>query len=421
MALPKNICQIEYDDLRRMHEENQQDAAECEQVTQSTNRGESYYADDGRSGLGKISHPHLAFYMETLYRDPKTDGFIIGCPHGSVIKQGERNHYYRGETQIYDKSGTTLSRGAEKYSDEDKLLYRLVADMRIVEFEHFIRMFDRVNCWDEKGLTVLTEPIAQHYGLQTDWLDITNDFDTALFFATCYWERKEKKWYPLTREQTEHGEEKRKYGVLFHAPAWRVMSDSMRQLYASNYADDEGLILPIGYQPFMRCHSQYGYGLHMRNSIPLQENPTQEAPTFERLFFRHSEKLSKAVYDLMDGGRKIYPEEGLDEFQDVLDSIATATVFSESAFVAALEKNQLSGRANEYRSKLERFEVTLQRETEHGSERYKKRVLFCGEQHPFSVSRQRIRRANRQDKCFSIEEYYHIQLTARYIYSDEQE
>lgn len=411
MALPENIRPITYDDLRRMYEENQRDAAECEQVTQSTNRGESYYANDGRPGAGKLQDFRMASFKEVLYRDVKTDGFIIN----GVIKQGERGHYYRGETQIYDKSGTTISRELEKYkSDEDKLLYRLVADMRIAEFEYFIRMFHRTACWDEKGLTVLTEPLAQHYGLQTDWLDITNDFNTALFFATCYWNRKEKKWYPLTREHTEGGVEKTKFGVLFHAPSWRLMAENMCKLGLSNFGNDESLILPIGYQPFMRCHSQYGYGLHMRNSIPLQENNV-----FERVCFRHSEKLSRAVYDLMASGRKIYPEEGLDEFQDILDRIATATNFSESAFAAALEKNQLSGKADEYRSKLERFEVILQRETEHGIENCRERVSFCGDQHPFSVSRQRIRHANRKDEGFSIEEHYHIQLTTRHGYDGE--
>lgn len=187
----------------------------------------------------------------------------------------------------------------------------------------------------------------------------------------------------------------------------------MFNLVSSNLGDDEGLILPIGYQPFMRCHSQYGYGLHMRNSIPLQKNNV-----FERVCFRHSEKLSKAVYDLMDGGRKIYPEEGLNRFQDILDKIAKATNFSESAFAAALEKNQLSKKADEYRSKLEHFEVILQRETEHGIEDYGERISFCGEQHPFSVSRQRIRYANRKDKGFSIEGHYNIQLATRYVCYD---
>lgn len=415
MALPENIRLITYDDLHRMYEDNQRDAAECEQVTQSTNRGESYYADDDRPGVGKIQHPRHALYKEILFRDVKTTGFTMGYPHGAVIRQGERGNYYRGETQIYDTSGTTLSRGLEKYeSDEEKQLYRLVADMRIAEFEYFIRMFHRTGCWDEKGLTVLTEPLAQHYGLQTDWLDITNDFNTALFFATCYWKRKEKKWYPLNREHTEEGDEKAKFGVLFHALSWRVNAENMCNLASSNFGNDEGLILPIGYQPFMRCHSQYGYGLHMRNSIPLQENSA-----FERVCFQHSEKLSRAVYDLMAGGKKIYPEEGLDEFQDILDKIATATNFSESAFSAALEKNQLSKKADEYRSKLERFEVITQRETEHGVEDCRERISFCGDQHPFSVSRQRIRRANRKDEGFSIEGHYHIHLTTRYVYEGE--
>lgn len=223
MTLPENIRLIEYDELCKMYKKNQCDAAECEQVTRSTNHGESYYANDGRPGVGKLKDFRSAFFKEVLYRDVKTNGYIMSYPHGYVIRQGERNHYYRGETQIYDKSGTTLSRGLEKYkSDEDKLLYRLVADMRIAEFEYFIRMFHRTDCWRKNGLTVLTEPLAQHYGLQTDWLDITNDFNTALFFATCYWNRKEKKWYPLTQRQTETGDDKSRYGVLFKAPAWRV-------------------------------------------------------------------------------------------------------------------------------------------------------------------------------------------------------
>lgn len=404
MKPPENIRQVTYDDLRRMYEENRRDALDSEMVTQSTYRGESYYADDDKPGAGKIQHPRHAFYKEVLFRDAKTNGFIMN----GVITQGERGHYYRGETEIYEKSGTTLSRGLEKYQlDEDKLLYRLVADMRIAEFEHFIRMFHRTRCWDEKGLTVLTEPLAQHYGLQTDWLDITNDFDTALFFATCHWDQEKRKWYPLTRKQTENGEDAKKFGVLFQAPAGKIMMNNLSNL---NPNDDESMILPIGYQPFMRCHSQYGYGLHMRNSIPLQENST-----FERIAFRHSEALSKAVYDLMDGGRKIYPEEGLDEFRDILDIIATATSFSEAAFLAALKRNQLDSCADKYRSKLEHFDVTVERKTEHGIECESKRVSICGEQHPFNISRQRIRHANRKDKEFSIEGHYHLQLNTRHI------
>ena len=34
---------------------------------------------------------------------------------------------------------------------------------------------------------VIYEVLAQHYGLETGWLDVTNDFKIALFFAVCYW------------------------------------------------------------------------------------------------------------------------------------------------------------------------------------------------------------------------------------------
>ena len=318
-------------------------------------------------------------------------------PHGAVIRQGERSSYFRGENRIYDKSGTTLSRKLERYtSDNEKLLYRLIADMRIAEFDLFIQKFDRTKCWAENDLTVLTDPLAQHYGLETDWLDITNDFNVALFFATCFWSSSDKKWYPLTKEQTEK-DEKSKFGVLFHAPYWRINMEQMLQL--TQAGSDEGIILPIGYQPFMRCHSQYGYGIHMRHSTPLQNNLS-----FEKLHFRHSEKLSRSVFDLMDGWKKIYPQEGLDEFADVIEEISSATEFSETAFMMALQKNEMASLADKYKAELEKFSI--------GS----RQVRICGDKHPFHVSRQRIRRVNRKDTGFSIEKEYGIQICCRQTY-----
>ena len=396
--------QITYDDIRQMYEENLHDARECERVTESTRRGETYYANDGRPGDEKINNFHMAFFKEVLYRDVKTSGYVMGYPHGTVIMQGERESYYRGEKQIYPQSGTSLSRSLAKLSSEkDRLLYRLVADMRIAEFDYFLRKFDRTRCWEENGLTILPEPLAQHYGLETDWLDITNDFNVALFFASCYWDHAAKKWCPLTKNQTEKNDQTR-FGMIFHVPAWRARTTNAITFLPDS---DEGMILPIGYQPFMRCHSQYGYGMHMKTSIPLQNNLS-----FEKLYFRHNEKLSRDVYELMDCGKKIYPEEGLDDFQDIIDLIIHTTVFSEAAFLTALEKNNLSSQADSYRLGLEKSEI------------FPTPIRICGEQHPFQVSRQRMRRANKKDEGFSIEKKYGIQLGTRLVYlppSDDPE
>ncbi len=81
--------------------------------------------------------------------------------------------------------------------------------MRIYEFKSLIYCFEHVKNWNY--CDVLYEPLAQHYGIETCWLDITNDFNVALFFACCYWDEKEKRWLPLTQKQTEV-DENHKYG-----------------------------------------------------------------------------------------------------------------------------------------------------------------------------------------------------------------
>ena len=88
---------------------------------------------------------------------------------------------------------------------------------RAAEFSFFLHKFQHVQNW--KDSDVLYEPLAQHYGLETGWLDITSDFNTALFFATCYWDGKQ--WLPLSKKQTER-DENHKYGMIFHMPSNRM-------------------------------------------------------------------------------------------------------------------------------------------------------------------------------------------------------
>lgn len=88
-----------------------------------------------------------------------------------------------------------------------------------------------------------------------------------------------------------------------------------------------GGLWPIGFQLFMRCHSQYGYVMNYEKGYCLQEDIR-----FEKLIFKHSEKLSEEVFQLMDKGSKIYPYERLDEFEDIINKIGTTKIFSEDSF-----------------------------------------------------------------------------------------
>ena len=391
-------------DIDMMLKENAVDEKECRRVTESSYNGESYYAGDGRPGSGKVADSFLAFAKEVLYRDAKTSGFVMSYPHGVIVRQAERNHYYRGEKEIYNQSCASIFRKLSTLeTEEERAVYTLIADMRIAEFSFFLKRFELVQRWEAECGTVLYEPLAQHYGLETSWLDITNDFKVALFFACCRWDNEQGKWFPLTKAETEQNE-KTQYGVLFHIPQDRVMME--QALYEYNtIADKSGsdplhAILPIGFQPFRRCDMQTGYGIQMQSPYPLQDDIS-----FEKLHFRHDEKLSQWIYEEMDGGRKVYPQEGLNDFSDVIDQIKTATVFSEDALKYALSKSTFFSDETAARELLSKVQVLgVPVEISDSSPKY-------------GTTRQRVRRLNQKTAGIDFEKDLGIHLLSRAVYT----
>lgn len=385
-------------ELRAMMRQNQYDVEETKYVTESTMRGESYY-EDGRPGDGKLSDARLAFFKEVTYRDRKMDGYTVQYPHGRIIRQGARNSYYRGENQIYESSQPSLFRILDKLTEDEKKLYRFVSRMRIAEFQIFLNKLGIVRFWQANYGTVLYEPLAQHYGLETRWLDITSDLDVALFFATCKYDSGSKRWSPLTKADTEVNE-KTKYGVIFHIPGWQAERFDMLSGLGDEYVRNE--ILPIGYQPFMRCHSQHGYGICMKKPFPLQEDRQ-----FEKLYFRHDEKFSREIFEKMDCGRKIYPQEGLNQFDDIIEQIKHTTFFSREAFDIALTDEDCEFTEAEVQKLIDDRECC---KSIFGDE-----IIITAEE-PIKVSRQRIKACNMHYDGFSIEKNYGIKRSMRWVY-----
>jgi len=185
--------------------------------------------------------------------------------------------------------------------------------------------------------------LAQHYGFETHLPDLTNDFRAALFFATNRYDPKTDSYYPLSKKEIEKSE-KTQYGVIFHTPNWTIdffqplsminskagksmlgLSDMHDINCGIDSGDWDGIAFQIGFQPFLRCHSQSGFVFPMREDAPLQENNR-----FEKLRFKQSPKLSEKVYELMDEGKKIFPFEGLSEARPILTEMKNSWTFQKT-------------------------------------------------------------------------------------------
>ncbi len=367
-TLDNEDLEISYDDIKYLHEENGKDKQECDIVTD-----------------GKLTPHDFDDFLQYVMLDFKITGYLLGYPYGMVIRQGERNHYYRGENELFPSSTSTLQRCFNPLEDFE--FKKFISYMRIREFEKFIRKFRHVEYWQENYSDVYGEAIAQHYGIKTNLLDITNDFDTALFFATCRFE--DSKWRPLTKRDIEKNENSR-YGRIFHAPSWQVM---LKNMVSGSNNDCVGGIWPIGFQPFMRCHMQYGYAMDCDEGYCMQKDVA-----FEKLIFKHSEKLSEKVFEFMDEGRKIYPQEGLNKFQNIIDKIGETKIFSEDSFDYACEKLKYS------KEEIEEIKNKLNEQK------------YVIDEFKLNIDINRIKEIDNEYKDFSIEKEYGIKISSRLMF-----
>lgn len=271
-------------------------------------------------------------------------GTVVPYPFGYTLTFPSRRHLFRGERKRYPHTESTLSRKTHGLTARERELYHVVSNMRICQFHKLLWNLHVVPYWEAKISEVNYKALAQHYGFDTFLLDLTNDFRTALFFATCKCQN--GRWLPLEQRDIEESESSR-FGVIYHTPDWTIdffqpqsalrlgmkfMSSKCDGSFVIDGGDLDGIAFQIGLQPFYRCHAQSGYVFPMKTERPLEENPL-----FEKILFPQSEELSQRVFQMMHEGQDVYPNEGIEEGLDVLHQIQTGTLFSEDDLLWAYE------------------------------------------------------------------------------------
>ena len=210
---------------------------------------------------------------------------------------------YRGQTQMYPRCVPTLSR-LEKVEDQFLALCRRVAFEDAIGEHPMVNLAERIRLWDSP-LYVDREGLAQHYGLATDMLDVTSNFDVACFFATCTWSHEDGQYQPVASNKVS--------GVMYRiTPVLMTARDG---------TDDAlGPVHIVGWQPLPRPEQQRAFVVKMK---PGQDFTS--LPSVETFHFQHQAHISHRIWNAFDQGAALFPADAAAELARRAESLSEFT------------------------------------------------------------------------------------------------
>ena len=197
--------------------------------------------------------------------------------------------YYRGQSRLYEQCVPSLFRekGNGEMPDETDIAYNR---LKTCEFEMLLATHP-VFCELSHQISVNPVALAQHYGLATEYLDITNSKWVAAFFASTRYDYDSDTYHPVGRDYEEG------YGVMYVSKPYEP-GGATEGFFSKNVV--------IGYQYFERPTKQSSFGYKMQIGEDFNESPY-----FERVLFRHDLDASKLVYEMSYRQRRFIPKDSL--------------------------------------------------------------------------------------------------------------
>ncbi len=284
-------------------------------------------------------------------------GYLLEFPAvGSVMTQPRSRYYYRGENAYFRVSKASHFRSAD--TTKPASIQAFIDTLRLYQCWETLDQFDAIRHWSFCEINYMA--LAQHYGFRTQMLDITSDLKTALFFACCKY-GEDRKWHPLTSKDFTHRNSRKhissncngdsRYGVLYRSPS--EITDLRWCVEPKDTAFE--IIIPVGYQPFMRCSHQHGYMLLTQPEYDLFKDQR-----FDKFKFRLTEELCNWIYEEMDRGDAIYPYDDVPDISCEIESLNNQQIISKDVFENAAKDFHLQGEdKNNAKKVLEQYGFTI--------------------------------------------------------------
>jgi len=267
---------------------------------------------------------------EDLYADLFTNGSTVSYPHGIVVQYGNNypiRTFYRGEVKDYSqgkdnsKCRSSLGRKLSKLeTDTAQGIEFFIAQLKIISFSNMISELKHNQYWNFGD--IFSYIIAQHYGIRTQFLDITDDLAVALFFACCKYTGNGKYQPVNERDIAENN-----FGS--HAVLYKRIDNFSVDADPKQMAKD---VLPIGYQPFTRCYKQRGYFIDTLQSGDIVNYDLVADHGFEKLYFKRTPEFAAEIYELFDGCRELFHDRSMELLSGLIDEIKVGDSFSEDTF-----------------------------------------------------------------------------------------
>ncbi|MFR9530823.1 MAG: FRG domain-containing protein [Rikenellaceae bacterium] len=226
---------------------------------------------------------------------------------------------YRGQNEKHDTCVPSLYRSE---ISEDEIF---VKNLQITEFELMLRQHSVVKCYFEyNNLRVDYRGLAQHYGLDTDLLDLSSNIDVALFFATCVYDKATDLYY------AQH-DDKCYTGVIYVYP---IMQDIFANYQNSSVFENK--LQVIGMQAFKRPMLQHGFSYQLNRGESLRAI----AYTFD-----YTRDDSLRYFNKFDEGNALWIKDDLSKRTKLLLS---SKIFSSDAFSLSLERYSQKYKKSDY-------------------------------------------------------------------------